>query len=282
MVIDTSVKAPPLCIVEGWAALASIPSLVDAPAVMKIGLPRYAKHHPPIHSRSVSQTNGTAKRATVNGGPAIDGNGVTIMNAGVYNQQTGVNGSGINLAVISDDVTSLSVIQGRGELPAGVNVVLPSVNPTQHLGFTDEGTMMLEEAYAVAPGAGLAFCGPETYAEYLLCITNLIDAGATVVSDDITYNGSMSCQRPRKTQKAWHWQIYSVGSQTSWCSMPSVTRPRYTGKVTTRPYRPLRVVMAKRTTIFSNLAVRPITSPGNQREETTFFWRRISRLVKQQ
>jgi len=51
------------------------------------------------------------------------------MNAGVYNQQTGVNGSGINLAVISDDVTSLSVIQGRGELPAGVNVVLPSVNP---------------------------------------------------------------------------------------------------------------------------------------------------------
>jgi len=72
---------------------------------------------------------------------------------------------------------------------------------------------MLEEAYAVAPGAGLAFCGPETYAEYLLCITNLIDAGATVVSDDITYNGVDVMSAPTQDQKAWHWQIYSVGSR---------------------------------------------------------------------
>jgi len=70
MVIDTSVKAPPLCIVEGWAALASIPSLVDAPAVMKIGLPRYAKHHPrSTRAQFLNKRHG--KRATVNGGPLL-------------------------------------------------------------------------------------------------------------------------------------------------------------------------------------------------------------------
>jgi hypothetical protein len=90
------------------------------------------------------------------------------------------------------------VIQGRGELPT-VNVVKPSANPTPHTTFTDEGTMMLEEVHAVAPAASLAFCGPDTYTEYVGCVTNLITAGTTIVSDDLSFFlgiDTMSAQNP--------------------------------------------------------------------------------------
>jgi Subtilase family len=106
-----------------------------------------------------------------------------------YIQQTGVTGAGITIGVISDDATSLSLIQGRGELPMSAKVVQPSVNPMTHSSLTDEGTMMLEEVFAVAPGATLLFCGPETSTEYLGCVQNLIAAGATVISDDLAFAG---------------------------------------------------------------------------------------------
>ncbi len=190
MVIGTTVKVPPMCAVEGWAPVASIPSLASLPSVKRIDLPKYSKRHPPIPPHSQVTANRTGIALAANGTPAIDGNGISIMNVGEYIQQTAVNGAGITIGVISDDVTSLALIQGRGELPASVNVVKPSANPTPHSTLTDEGTMMLEEVYAVAPGANLAFCGPETTIEYLGCIQNLIAAGVTVVSDDLTSVGS--------------------------------------------------------------------------------------------
>src|SRR5262249_174897 len=61
--------------------------------------------------------------------------------------------------------------------------------PTTHLTLTDEGTMMLEEVHAIAPGANLAFCGPDTSMEFLGCMQNLIAAGADIISDDIAYRG---------------------------------------------------------------------------------------------
>jgi len=188
MNIGTTVKAPPLCVVEGWAPMASVPVLSSLPSVKKIDLPHYSSLHPPILPRSLPTTSGVTNALATNGSSAIDGNGITIMNVDKYIQLTSVNGVGVTLGVISDDVTSLSMIQARGELPA-VNVVAPSANPMPHPKSTDEGTVMLEEVYAAAPGANLVFCGPQTGTEYLGCLQNLIAAGVTVISDDLGFFG---------------------------------------------------------------------------------------------
>ena len=188
MVIGTTVKAPPMCVVEGWVSVASVPALASLPGVTKIDLPKYSTPHPPISLRSGLTTKGISVTFAGTGSSGIDGTGITIMNAGTYIQQTSVNGAGVMIGVISDDVTSLLMIQARGELPE-VNVVAPSATPVAHPSLTDEGTMMLEEVYAVAPGAQLAFCGPQTGVEYFGCLQNLIAAGVTVISDDLAFTG---------------------------------------------------------------------------------------------
>jgi len=187
MIIGTTVHVPPMCVVEGWAPTSSIAALASVPNVKKIDLPKYTRSHPPLSPHIGMSGIGAATTSATNGTPAIDGNGVAIMNADKYIQQTSTNGASITIGVISDDATNLAVIQGRGELPASINVVMPSANPASHPTLTDEGTVMLEEAYAVAPGASLAFCGPASATEYLACVTNLISAGSTVISDDIAY-----------------------------------------------------------------------------------------------
>lgn len=202
MLIGTIVDVPPMCIVEGWATAADIPALASIPSVKKIDLPTYSKRHPPLPPRSQVSGTVTATATASNATPAIDGNGITIMNVDKYIQQTGVNGAGVTIGVISDDVTSLTLIQGRGELPASVNVVKPSAHPASHTTLTDEGTMMLEEAYALAPGANLAFCGPETLTEYVDCLQNLIAAGATVLSDDLSFSGIDVMSAPAQNEDA--------------------------------------------------------------------------------
>jgi Subtilase family len=189
MVIGTTVNVPPMCVVEGWAPTSSIAALASVPDVKKVDLPKYPRSHPPLSHRSGLIGIGAATTSATNGTPAINGNGVAIMNADKYVQQTGKNGASITIGVISDDAADLAAIQGRGELPPSINVVTPSANPTSHATLTDEGTMMLEEVYAVAPGANLAFCGPGSATEYFACVTNLIAAGATVISDDIVFFG---------------------------------------------------------------------------------------------
>jgi hypothetical protein len=202
MVIGTTMKVPPMCVVEGWIAVANIPALAGVSTVTKIDLPKYSKSHPPISPHSQISAIGTSIAMAANGTPAIDGNGITIMNVDKYIQRTSVNGAGITIGIISTDVASLALIQGRAELPVSINVVTPSANPSSHATLTDEGTMMLEEVYAVAPGAHLAFCGPETYIEYLGCVQNLIAAGVTVVSDDLTFDGGDVMSAPAQNQPA--------------------------------------------------------------------------------
>jgi hypothetical protein len=182
MVLGTAVKAPPMCAVEGWVPVASIPALASLASVKMIDLPHYRTPRPrnPRHNTAPAPATSASPSTT------IDGNGITIMAADQFVTKTGVSGAGVTVGIISDDVHSIAVIQGRGELPA-VNIVKPSANPTTHTTFTDEGTMMLEEVHAVAPAASLAFCGPDTYTEYVGCVTNLIAAGTTIVSDDLSF-----------------------------------------------------------------------------------------------
>jgi hypothetical protein len=109
------------------------------------------------------------------------------MRADQFISQTTVNGVGVTVGVMSGDATNVAVIQARGELPTPIQDVTPSgsTNPTP----TDEGTMMLEEVHAVAPGATLVFCGPQTSVDYVACLRNLVSAGASIIVDDSAYPG---------------------------------------------------------------------------------------------
>jgi hypothetical protein len=184
MVIGTTVKVAPLCVVEGWAAAAVVPKLAAIEGITRLDLPHYRVQHKP----RAPSVNSSGQLPQASGNNTINGNGISIMAADQYIAQTGNNGTGVTVAIMSDDVQSISVIEGRGELPA-VTIVQPSANPTTHTTFTDEGTMMLEEVHAVAPGANLDFCGPDSLVEYVGCLTNLTAAGVNIIADDISYPG---------------------------------------------------------------------------------------------
>jgi hypothetical protein len=187
LLIGATVHVPPLCTVEGWLQTSGLPELAAHSAVHSIDLPTYSTIIRPV-MRSFDRTQ--AAVSTV-----IDGSAVSIMHADQYIQTTGINGTGVTIGVMSDDVTSLAIIQSRGELPAHISNLTPaqqSPNPNP----SDEGTMLLEEMHAVAPGARLAFCAPQTDVEYVSCLHDLIAVGATVVADDIEFPGedAMSAQ----------------------------------------------------------------------------------------
>ena len=194
--VTAAVRLAPTCVVEGWVNPASLPKIAGVPAVERVTTPSYSLHKPrrtpatpaapsiqgaPVPgSSTIMSLPAGILQAAVN--PAIDATAIAISHAGTYIGQTGVSGTGVTVGVMSDDATNLSVIQSRAELPV-VNVIPSSASPSP----TDEGTMMLEEVYAMAPGASLAFCGPQTTVEYLSCLQGLAAAGATIVVDDIAY-----------------------------------------------------------------------------------------------
>ena len=182
-----AVKVAPFCVVEGWAAPRQFPAVATVAGVKNITVPAYAKYKlPSVHLNGQPAAVAGGARAAASSAQTIDGNAISIMHSDQFVTQTGTNGAGITVGVMSGDAANLSVIQQRSELPA-VSVVLPNASATPNPAPTDEGTMMLEEIHAVAPGASLAFCGPYTGALYLGCLEQLIAAGATVIVDDLQY-----------------------------------------------------------------------------------------------
>ncbi len=183
--INVTVKRPPLCVVEGWAPPSALPGIAAIANVQQVKLPSYALQRPRIGAVQGSSRVLRQIAPQTSGAPAIDGTAVSIMRADVFASQTNISGAGVGVGVISDDVTNLALIQSRNELPAVQVVTLtgepPLMNPT------DEGTMMLEEVHAVAPGAALAFCGPQTSTEYLSCLEQFAAAGATIMVDDLAF-----------------------------------------------------------------------------------------------
>ena len=79
------------------------------------------------------------------------------MRSGQFLSETGVTGAGMTVGVQSSGLNSLSNIQARGELPAA-RCSTPAGNSTPVPG--DEGTVLLEEVHAVAPGASLIIAVP--------------------------------------------------------------------------------------------------------------------------
>jgi MYXO-CTERM domain-containing protein len=180
--VSSSVHAGTFCVVEGWALPAALPQIDTVPGVIRVTAPSYV--NPPSPRALGPMLQGIEHALVRRQGTsiAIDQNGITIMRADQFITQTGVTGAGITVGVQSSGVYSLSTIQARGELPA-VQVVYPASGPTQVQ--ADEGTALLEEVHAVAPGAKLVYCGPQTFVDYTSCLTQMANAGATILLDDI-------------------------------------------------------------------------------------------------
>ncbi len=181
--IGTSIRLDPFCTVEGWASPSALPQLASISGVTRIEAPTYVvPRHPP--ALPVGGTTSNQKRQ-VNRQQApstINGNGISIMRADQFVSQTGVRGAGVTVGVQSAGVATLALIQARGELPA-VQIVGANGSSLP----CDEGTALLEEVHAIAPAASLSFCEPTTFVEYLSCLADLINTGATILVDDLGF-----------------------------------------------------------------------------------------------
>lgn len=188
----STVKSGTLCVVEGWTPPTALAKLAAVGGVSRLAAPSYVLPVRPRALRPVIHTPARAPVEKLGAADSIDGNGISIMRAGQFLNQTGVSGAGVTVGVQSTGVFSLSSIQARGELPGSVTVLYPAGNNIP--AAADEGTVLLEEIHAVAPGANLIFCGPWTFVDYISCLSQLVSAGAGIVLDDTGFvsDGVMS------------------------------------------------------------------------------------------
>ncbi len=104
--------------------------------------------------------------------------GDAVLRAAEARSAFAVDGSGVEVGVISDGVSHLSASQASGDLPS-VDVL--------EVGDGDEGTAMLEIVHDLAPGSALAFYSPYTSSDMAAGIGALGSAGCDVVVDDLTF-----------------------------------------------------------------------------------------------
>jgi hypothetical protein len=111
---------------------------------------------------------------------SVNSEGVAFHGADIA-QAAGTDGTGINVGVISDGVTSIAMSQALGDLPNTVNVL--------NAGSGDEGTAMLEIVRDMAPGAGLLFDATGgTVPTHVAALNNLVTNGATIITEDIPFD----------------------------------------------------------------------------------------------
>ncbi len=103
-------------------------------------------------------------------------------------QAAGIDGSGVDVGVISDGVSNVAAAQGLGELPGTVSVL--------NAGSGDEGTAMLEIVHDMAPAADLLFHGTGGgVAAHVTAQNALAAAGADVITEDIPFDGEPAFQK---------------------------------------------------------------------------------------
>ena len=110
-----------------------------------------------------------------------DFSGDVAHQANVARANTGFDGTGVKIGVVSDGVDSIAFEQPAGRLPA-VQVI------AGQNGSGDEGTAMLEIVYTLAPGATLYFATAGSGAASMANnIQALADAGCNIIVDDYYY-----------------------------------------------------------------------------------------------
>jgi hypothetical protein len=249
--VNSSVKLAPLCVVEGWIAPEALSAVAAVAGVTRVTVPSYAMH--PRRAVPATASLVSAPAASSAGG-GIDRNGVTIMRADQFVTQTGASGGGAKVGVQSAGISSLHTIQGRGELPA-VQVVKPSDGASSQAG--DEGTALLEEVHAVAPGAGLAYCGPNTFVEYTSCLSQLIAAGATILVDDLIFPQQDLLSSDSSAVQA----IGQLLAQNPAVAL-FTAQGNYNGSYWEGNYSPVAL---------SSLGLPPLTCPSNGATQTDYF-----------
>ena len=144
---------------------------------------------------------GLTTGACPNGAATSEGD--AKLNADALRVGLGVDGSGQKVGVISDsfarDAAGAADDVSTGDLPGASNPC-GRTTPVQivHEGATgaDEGRAMAQIVHDLAPGASLAFADSGTTQEEMADnVRALKDAGATVISDDITFFGEPYFQK---------------------------------------------------------------------------------------
>lgn len=103
--------------------------------------------------------------------------------ANVARSTFSVDGTGVQVGVLSDSVDALATLQASGDLPAVTVLPGQSGNPG-----SSEGTALLEIVFDLAPGADLfyatAFNGEASFAANIIALQ---EAGCDVIVDDVGY-----------------------------------------------------------------------------------------------
>lgn len=109
--------------------------------------------------------------------------------ADIARSNFGVDGSGVKVCAISDSVDQLTNLQASGDLPPGVDVL--SGQSGNGMGFSSEGTALLEIIFDLAPGASLGYAtGFGGIAQMAQNILDLEAASCDVIVDDVGYIGT--------------------------------------------------------------------------------------------
>lgn len=113
--------------------------------------------------------------------------GVLAHRVDVARSTFGITGLGQKICVLSDSIDHLGLVQSSGDLPATIEI-LPGQSGLG-MGFTGEGTAMLEIIHDIAPDAALgyatAFTGVAAFAQNIRDLRFV--AGCDVLVDDIFY-----------------------------------------------------------------------------------------------
>lgn len=111
----------------------------------------------------------------------ITSEGDSVLQAAIARDLYGYDGTGIKVGVISDGVSNLADSVASGDLPSS-----PAID-VRKAGSGDEGTAMLEIIHDLAPGAALAFYGPEDSTDMVTAINTLASAGCNIIVDDLIF-----------------------------------------------------------------------------------------------
>lgn len=155
--LRVEIALPEHRLVQGWVAAPAVGAVAAEPFVKQVRPPDYRE-----------------REST--GGAGTEGEG--ILRADLARSTFGVDGTGVMVGVISDGVEFLVSSIQTGDLPS-VQVLNP--------GSGNEGTAMLEIVHDLAPGAALAFYGPDTSADMVVAINALAAAGARIIVDDLSF-----------------------------------------------------------------------------------------------
>jgi len=140
-----------------WVQVSELENLAGLDAVSSISIVE-----PPVHNTGTVTSEGDA-----------------VHRADLFRSQTGKDGTGIKIGIISDGVDNWTTARNSGNLPTNLHVRSNSIDG-------DEGTAMLEIVYDLAPGAELYFhdCGNNVLA-FNEAITELAEAGCNIICDDV-------------------------------------------------------------------------------------------------